>query len=127
MNTLSRVVDAVKARLDHALDHLEDPQETYAFALSRQREMLGDVRNRLAELATEHSQATDAQARERLEDEEDRLTGLEKALVGRIAEFERVSATFEVGHVADSTAVTVDRAVAESERADAELRHCTDW
>ena len=127
MNTLSHVVEAVRHRLDHALDHLEDPHETYALALSRQREMLGDVRDRLAELAAEHGQASGGPARERLDDEQHRLTELEKALEGRISEFEQLIATFEAGHATGSTQVTVERATAERERADAELRHCTDW
>jgi phage shock protein A len=127
MSTLSHVVEVVKTKLDHALDHLEDPQETYEFALSRQKEMLDDVRNRLSEIAAERSQTSGAQTRLRLDDEQHRLTELEAALQDRIAEFEHLLTTFETGHATDTTQVTVDRAVAECERADTELRHCTDW
>src|SRR6184192_3484269 len=93
MNSLSHVVDAVRSRFGHVLDHLEDPQGTYAHARTRQLEMLGDVRQRLAEIEAEYRRAGSDQERERLSDERYRLRELEERLLERIGEFERKAGT----------------------------------
>ncbi|MEY9935060.1 phosphoketolase [Catenulispora sp. GP43] len=55
------------------LDHLEGPQEAYAYAWNRHQEMLSDVRQRLTEIEAEREQASSDQAREQLADEYFRL------------------------------------------------------
>lgn len=127
MSSLSQVVDVVRARFGHVLDHLEDPQETYAYAQARQREMLSDVRQRLVEIEAEHEQAGSDQARERLADEQHRLRELEQRLLDRIAEFGLVAEAVAAQRGTHSTQADIDRAVVESERLQDEIRHRPDW
>lgn len=128
MSTLGHAVEAVRTKVGHVLDHVEDPHETYAYARRRQAEMLQDVRHRLAEVERERQQAADAVTRERLADEQTRLKDLERAIEDRQAEFDRLIATLDAWHGPRSARYLAERAAAESAgQAGDEMRHCSDW
>lgn len=127
MSTLGHAVEAVRTKVGHGLDHIEDPHETYACARRRQAEMLEDVRHRLAEVEQERERTPDRATRERLADEQARLKDLERGIEERQAEFDRLIAGLDAWHGPQSARYLAERFTAESDHAEAEMRHCTDW
>ena len=119
MGIVQRIGRTLKGKTGRLLDRWEDPAASFEYARIRQREMLGEVRQRLEEVRTERAalavrlgqSPTDAERQKAatLGLEEENLLDAERRLQDRITEFDSLATRIAAAKTAEQAGRAANR------------------